>query len=55
MTLTTDMEDGKTITHLEIEKISDDVLHKKAHDESVNLKAFQKEIKKHNKIKKKLK
>ncbi len=41
----------KAIIEFDLNKISDDVLNKKAKDDSVSLPEFQKEIKKHNKIK----
>jgi len=46
---------AKGIIPIDIEKISDDVIKDKAFNDNIPLKEFQKEIKKHVKIKKKLK
>lgn len=45
----------KVVTHFDIEKISDDVLKKKAENVDISLNDFGKEVKKHESIFKKIK
>jgi hypothetical protein len=46
------MAKKKAVIEFDIEKISDDVIKKKAHDDNVSLNQFKKEIKKHSRIRK---